>query len=123
MKTIMKNWHKTIQASDPETFDRQIETILQDPAVTNHRLTYRGDGLCVCIEYQTTRTEYENVKEELEAAGEIYYCEQCPWLEPITDHRRHHATCKCGRPTTKGTACLHFYEALARGEIKPEVRR
>ena len=62
----------------------------------------------------------ENIAEEYELRGDGYYCDSCPFKEPITDGRaRHRWRCK-RRPA--GTdidckACVFFYEQLEKGEV------
>lgn len=124
MRKEIRNHHKTIRAFAPEDFDRQIEEIIQEPHLLSYRLTYRGDDFTACIEYQTEETIFENIRDEYIARGEIYYCEDCPFIDPVTDRRYHYRTCKCGTTKSKGAACLYFYEQLAKGEIvMKEVQR
>ncbi|MBR0302666.1 MAG: hypothetical protein IJQ80_02340 [Clostridia bacterium] len=115
--------HITIREDRPEAFDERINAVLSIPNLTSHRLTYLTGGLCAAIEYTTEITIFENIKEEYEARGEVYYCDECPFLEPVTDHRRRTRDCICGHPTTKGVACLYFYEKLAKGELEPKGGR
>ena len=90
-----KNWHKTITSQFPEEFDKKINYIIQDPIVKSYKLTYRGDGLTACIEYTTEETTFENIKEEFEARGEVYYCDECPYIKPIEDHRHRYQLKNC----------------------------
>ena len=113
-----KNWHKTIISLFPDEFDRKINSIIQDPIVKSYRLTYRGNDLTACIEYTTEETTFENIKEEYEARGEVYYCDECPYLKPIEDHRHRYHECRCGTTSPSRRACLLFYQELAKGEIK-----
>ena len=117
MRIERKNWHKTISEREPEAFDAAINAIIQSPDVKFYKPTHRGEGLIACIEYETEETFYENIKEEFEARGEIYYCDECPYLKPIEDRRHRYHECKCGTTTPSRKACLLFYQELAKGEI------
>ena len=117
MRKEITNHHKTISSARPEEFDNMIEAVIQLPNLTNYRLTYRGDGLIACIEYQTETTIFENIKEEYEARGDVYYCDDCPYMRPIEDHRHKHHECKCGTTSPTKKACLRFYQDLAKGVI------
>ena len=123
MKKETTTRHLTIMEDRPEAFNDKINAILSLPNLTGHRLTYLNGGFCAAIEYTTEATIFENIKEEYEARGEVYYCDECPFLEPVTDHRRRTRDCKCGHPTARGTACLYFYQELAKGEIDPKGGR
>lgn len=118
MKTETKTRHITIMEERPELFDERINEVLALPNLTSHRLTYLQGGLLAAIEYTTETTICENIKEEYELRGEVYYCDDCPHLQPITDRRHHYHECKCGTTSPSRKACLLFYQELAKGEIK-----
>lgn len=117
MRKETKTRHITIQARTPEEFDERINAILEDPNLVGHVLTYRGDGFTACIEYTTEEKFFENVKEEFEARGDVYYCDECPFIEEPEDRRRR-TTCATGSPNRYGKACLYLYEKIAKGEVK-----
>lgn len=121
MKQLIRTKHVTIQAATAEDFDERVNAILALPNLADHKLTYRGDGFCVCIEYTTEEMIYENIKEEYEARGDVYYCDECPYLKPIEDRRHKYHECKCGTTSPSRRACLLFYQELARGDL--EVQR
>ena len=79
-----------------------------------------GNGNSAFLVYEEHVEEPENLAEEYELRGDEYYCESCPFKEPITDGRaRHRWRCK-RRPA--GTdidckACVFFYEQLEKGEV------
>ena len=123
MRKETKPRHVTIQARTPEEFDERINAIFEDPNLVGHVLTYRGDGFTACIEYTTEEKFFENIKEEYEAKGEVYYCDECPYLERNPDGRCKTHTCKCGTTTISRRACLMFYQQLAKGELEPKGGR
>ena len=115
--------HITIREERPEAFDERINAVLSIPNLTSHRLTYLTGGLCAAIEYTTEITIFENIKEEYEARGEVYYCDECPYLERNPDGRVKTHSCKCGTTTISRRACLMFYQELAKGELEPKGGR
>lgn len=118
MKTKTTTKHVIIKQGKPEDIDREINAILGLPNLISHRLTYLNDSVMfAAVEYSIETTVYENIKEEFEAKGEIYYCDDCPYLERSTDGRVKSLNCKCGKTTISRRACLLFYQELAKGEI------
>lgn len=124
MKTTTATKHVIIKKGSPEEIDKEINSIFELPHLIGHRLTYLNDSIMfAAIEYTIEETKYENIKEEFEAKGEIYYCDECPYLERNPDGRVKTHTCKCGTTTISRRACLLFYQELAKGEIEPKGGR
>lgn len=123
-KTTTKH-HVTIYEARPETFDERINEIIQDPETASYTITHDlgRPAFCAYIDYTTETVEYANIKEEMEANGERYYCDDCPYYVPPTDGRRKYGACKCGQTTPTKAACLLFYSEVARGEIEPRGGR
>lgn len=119
MRRESKTQHVIIKEGTPEEMNREINAVFETPNLISHRLTYLDrPGMFAAIEYTTEVVVYESIKEEMEARGEIYYCDECPYLKPPKDRRSHFSTCKCGRPTTNKKACKLFYEELVKGELE-----
>ena len=123
MKKETLTKHLPIMEDRPEAFDEKINAVLSLPNLTGHRLTYLNGGFCAAIEYTTETTIYENIKEEYEARGDYYYCDECPYIQPIEDRRHKYHECKCGTTSPSRKACLLFYQELAKGEIEPKGGR
>lgn len=124
MKTKTATRVLTIQAATPEAFDERVNAILGLPNLMSYRLTFlnRAD-FAAHLEYTIEESYFENIKEEFEARGEIYYCDECPYLERNPDGRVKTHSCKCGKTTISRRACLLFYQELAKGEIEPKGGR
>lgn len=124
MKTKAATRVVTIQEARAEAFDERVNAILSLPNLTSHRLTFlnRAD-FAAHLEYTIEESFFENIKEEFEARGEVYYCDECPYLERNPDGRCKTHTCKCGKTTISRRACLMFYQELAKGEIEPKGGR
>lgn len=119
MRRENKTRHVIIKEGTPEEMNKEINEIFETPNLISHRLTYLDrPGMFAAIEYTTEVVVYENIKEEMEARGEIYLCDECPYLEPITDRRHHVNKCRCGTTTPMKRACALFYEEMVKGELE-----
>lgn len=124
MKLETKTRHIIIRKGRPEDIDHAINEILELPDLISHRLTYLTDPVMfAAIEYTTETTIFETMKEEYEARGEVYYCDECPYLKPIEDRRHKYHECRCGTTSPSRKACKLFYDELAKGELEPEGGR
>ena len=118
MTTETKTRHTIIKKGKPEDIDREINAIFELPNLISHRLTYLNDPIMfAAIEYTTETVLYESMKEEYESRGEIYYCDECPYIKPIEDRRHRYHECRCGTTSPSRKACKLFYDELAKGEI------
>lgn len=125
MRRRTLNRYVTILEERPELFDERVNEIIGANSVTSYSITHELNrkAFCCHIEYTVEIVEFANIKEELEAQGERYYCDDCPYFEEPRDRRCKLGTCKCGTTTASRSACLMFYQELAKGEIEPKGGR
>lgn len=85
----------------------------------------KGDrvmGFSMVVKWESVTKRPENIQEEYELRGEVYYCCDCPYLERVDDRRVKKLSCMLS-PFTRldSRACLKFYQDLAKGVIEPCV--
>ena len=78
-----------------------------------------GQGHCCYLLITETVYEPQDLKDEYELRGDLHYCSECPYLDPMKDMRQKYTSCLCGRTTPASAACLRFYQELERGTLVP----
>lgn len=129
MRTIKKPKCAAILERDPGLFSEKVNALIDQLAEAGAEIDkpqpYRtADGFfCAVVNYTEILKVYDNVKEEYENRGEVYFCVDGPLYRPQPDGRRKGGYCARKSFVADGaTACKRFYEDLATGEIEP-VRR
>lgn len=114
---------KTVCAKTAETFDDQMELVLNDliRKGIKYTLEFAPQQVFTCyIRYEVPYKVPENTADKFELGGEIHKCVECPNFIPPTDGRVKYGGCKTSDAIVRRTdrCCNEFYERLLRGEIE-----
>ena len=126
MKRVDVLQQRTVISTDPADWDRQVNEAIRDVsgkarnAPTIRRQMNAGELIAV-IEYFATNETPEDAIDREHLKGHFYTCDDCPYLEKVTDKRFKNLSCSYGMRAIAcrcDDACLWFYEQMEKGTEK-----
>ena len=109
---------KTISASTPEEYDRLFNEFCKD--LTDAEV-HDWSAFCSTIRYREKQLVPENLADELELRGEVYYCKDCPYFIKGEDGNHRCKGCSKHIPNAVDytPACELFLNDYVHGKVKP----
>lgn len=103
-----------IQATTPEEFNRQINSVLEKYDAPKVHFITSGDKLGAYVEYDTTKEVPETLAEKYELAGDERPCTECPYFVRTKDRRFkwHYCIQKQKKVFESQRACDTYYQIL-----------
>lgn len=113
---------KTVCARTAESFDDQMELVLNDFITKGikYTLEFPQQVFTCYIRYEVPYKVPESTKDKFEIGGEIHKCVECPYFIPPQDGRVKHGECKLNQGLYRRDShcCEAFYNKLLHGEIE-----
>lgn len=123
MRVIARKRVRTVQANDPDEFDKMFNEA-SDELAENVKLQWDTAPMCVHFIYEEPVKIPETVADEFELQGIKYYCKDCPNFQKGKNKRCRSQGCKYAEYGTVADftpACEWFYKQVLQGKITPEV--
>ena len=113
---------KVISNSNSTIFEEEVkEFLIKHPNVISSTSGVTESGSWCHIWYESKNLVAEDIRDEYVLRGEEYYCGNCPMWGGNINNGSPMCSSKVRYKDTRfcSKACLHFYQRLAEGEIRP----